>query len=142
MKSQETSVMAIAGFGMRLSLHSDAVPTLFPDTDNFKALQPKALRPDELGAPKRKRSEPRNSRSLDGHRIHYTTLDYYLSLGSKARKELLLVIRSKRLLSDIRMLSPAEQTSMLEAQHKTVQTRRENMICPKFYMTMSTNVPF
>ncbi|KAH3885763.1 hypothetical protein DPMN_009761 [Dreissena polymorpha] len=32
-----------------------APPTLFPDTDNFKALQPKALRPDELGAPKRKR---------------------------------------------------------------------------------------
>ncbi|KAH3829541.1 hypothetical protein DPMN_131538 [Dreissena polymorpha] len=49
------SVMASAGFGMRLSLHPDAVPTLFPDTDNFKALQPKALRPDELGAPKRKR---------------------------------------------------------------------------------------
>ncbi|KAH3834527.1 hypothetical protein DPMN_107856 [Dreissena polymorpha] len=47
--------MASAGFGMRLSLHPDAVPTLFPDTDNFKALQPKALRPDELGAPKRKR---------------------------------------------------------------------------------------
>ncbi|XP_052273032.1 uncharacterized protein LOC127873288 [Dreissena polymorpha] len=36
----------------------------------------------------------------------------------KAHKELLLVIGSKRLLSDIRMLSPAEKTSMLEAQHK------------------------
>ncbi|XP_052234621.1 uncharacterized protein LOC127847068 [Dreissena polymorpha] len=40
---------------MRLSLHPDAVPSLFSDTDNFNSLQPKALKPDELGAPKRKR---------------------------------------------------------------------------------------
>ncbi|KAH3875513.1 hypothetical protein DPMN_038780 [Dreissena polymorpha] len=41
------SVMASAGFGLRLLLLPDAVPTLFPDTDNCKALQPRALKPDE-----------------------------------------------------------------------------------------------
>jgi len=56
-------------------------------------------------------------------------LDYYLSLGSKAHKELLLVIGSKRLLSDIRMLSPAEQTSMLEAQHKVVCQFAPKFVC-------------
>ncbi|KAH3872859.1 hypothetical protein DPMN_036082 [Dreissena polymorpha] len=49
------SVMASAGIGLRILLLTDAVPTLFPDTVNFKALQPKALKPDELGPPKRKR---------------------------------------------------------------------------------------
>ncbi|KAH3703877.1 hypothetical protein DPMN_078927 [Dreissena polymorpha] len=47
--------MVSAGIGLRLLLLPDAVPTLFPDTVNFKALQPKALKPDELGPPKRKR---------------------------------------------------------------------------------------
>lgn len=48
--------------------------------------------------------------------------------GSKAHKELKLIIANKRLLSDIKKLSPAEQTSRLEAQHKVVC-----QFAPKFH---------
>ncbi|XP_052234631.1 uncharacterized protein LOC127847072 [Dreissena polymorpha] len=59
--------------------------------------------------------------------LHSPIRRNWIKNGSKAHKELLLVIGSKRLLSDIRMLSPAEQTSMLEAQHKVVC-----QVAPKF----------
>ncbi|XP_052260140.1 uncharacterized protein LOC127864520 [Dreissena polymorpha] len=44
----------------------------------------------------------------------------WIKAGSKAHKELLLITERKRFVADIRMLSPTEQTSALEAQHKVV----------------------
>lgn len=41
-------------------------------------------------------------------------------VGSKADKELQLIVGNKRLVKDVRKLSPAQQTSQLEAYHKTV----------------------
>ncbi|XP_052254874.1 uncharacterized protein LOC127860677 [Dreissena polymorpha] len=52
--------------------------------------------------------------------LHGPIQRIWIKKDSKAHKELLLVIGNKRLRSDIRKLSPAEQTSMLEAQHKVV----------------------
>ncbi|XP_052280835.1 uncharacterized protein LOC127878348 [Dreissena polymorpha] len=44
----------------------------------------------------------------------------WIKADSKAHKEPLLITERKRFVADIRMLSPTEQTSALEAQHKVV----------------------
>lgn len=44
----------------------------------------------------------------------------WITKGSKADKELQLIVGNKRLVKDVRKLSPAQQTSQLEAYHKTV----------------------
>lgn len=61
------------------------------------------------------------SRSDFFHHISYRYLKHqFVFAGSKADKELQLIVGNKRLVKDVRKLSPAQQTSQLEAYHKTV----------------------
>ena len=48
------------------------------------------------------------------------TSRFFVLSGSKAHKELELIVKQKCLIADIGQLSPCEQTSALESYHKVV----------------------
>ena len=54
------------------------------------------------------------------HTLYFLLLQFYLFSGSKAVKELEMVVKNKRLLKDIPQLSPHDQTASIESYHKVV----------------------